>query len=85
MAIQGTQVPMYTKHTVFVFFIFFNFYFLFLYQNKINKIEKLEKCKKSVYFVNIGTCVPWMAIETKVSKLCIFCNLDKHLNAQLSK
>ena len=27
----------------------------------------------------IGTCVPWMAIETK------FSNLDEHLNAQLSK
>ena len=33
----------------------------------------------------IGTCVPWMAIETKFSKLCIFCNLDKHLYAELSK
>ena len=36
-------------------------------------------------FVYIGTCVPWMAIETKFSKLCIFCNLDEHLYAQLSK
>ena len=36
-------------------------------------------------FVYIGTCVPWMAIETKFSKLCIFCTLDKHLYAQLSK
>ena len=33
----------------------------------------------------IGTCVPWMAIETKFSKLCIFCSLDEHLYAQLSK
>ena len=33
----------------------------------------------------IGTCVPWMAIETKFSKHCIICNLDKHLYAQLSK
>ena len=33
----------------------------------------------------IGTCVPWMAIETKFSKFCIFCSLDKHLYAQLSK
>ena len=40
MAIQGTQVPMYTKHTVFVFFLFFNFIYLFLYQNKI--IKKTE-------------------------------------------
>ena len=36
-------------------------------------------------FVYIGTCVPWMAIETKFSKLCIFCSLDEHLYAQLSK
>ena len=26
-----------------------------------------------------------MAIETKFSKLCIFCNLDEHLYAQLRK
>ena len=36
-------------------------------------------------FVYIGTCVPWMAIETKSSKLCIICSLDEHLYAQLSK
>ena len=36
-------------------------------------------------FVYIGTCVPWMAIKTKFSKLCIFCSLDEHLYAQLSK
>ena len=36
-------------------------------------------------FVYIGTCVPWMVIEIKFSKLCIFCNLDEHLYAQLSK
>ena len=33
MAIRGTQVPMYTKHTLFLYF-FFNI------KNKINKIEK---------------------------------------------
>ena len=33
----------------------------------------------------IGTCVPWMAIETKFSQLCIICNLDEYLYAQLSK
>ena len=33
----------------------------------------------------IGTYVPWMAIETKFSKLCISCSLDEHLYAQLSK
>ena len=68
-------------------FLFICFQFLpyfFLYKNK-KKIEKSEKYKNSVCFVYIGTCVPWMAIETKFSKLCIFCNLDEHLNTQLSK
>ena len=36
-------------------------------------------------FVYIGACVSWMAIETKFSKFCIFCSLDEHLYAQLSK
>ena len=38
MAIQGTQVPMYTKHTLFLYFsdfsIFIFFYFLYQKQNK---------------------------------------------------
>ena len=49
------------------------------------KIEKSEKYKNSVCFVYIGTYVPWMAIETNFSKLCISCILDEHLYAQLSK
>ena len=32
-------------------------------------------------FVYIGTCVPWMAIEIKFSKICIICSLDEHLYA----
>ena len=40
MAIQGTQVPMYTKHTLFLYFSDF-LIFLFLYE-KQNKIE-IEK------------------------------------------
>ena len=61
---------------LFVYFQFFFFNFVF---------EKLEKYKNSVCFVYIGTCVPWMAIETKFSKLCIVCSLDEHLYAQLNK
>ena len=38
-----------------------------------------------MYVWYIGTCVLWMAIEIKFSKFCIFCSLDKHLYAQLSK
>ena len=48
-------------------------------------MEKSEKYKNSVCYVYIGTCVPWITIETKFSKLCIFCSLDEHLYAQLSK
>ena len=49
------------------------------------KIEKSEKYKNNVWYVYFGTSVPWMAIETKSSKLCIICSLDEHLYAQLSK
>ena len=46
---------------------------------------KNQKNTKTVCVVYIGTCVPWMAIETKFSKLCISYSLDEHLHAQLSK
>ena len=59
--------------------VFFSFFF-----NKKN-FEKSEKYKNSVCFVYIGTCVPWMAIETKFSKFRIICTLDEHIYAQLSK
>ena len=65
-------------------FVFSFVYFVFDIKIK-KKIEKLEKFKNSVCYVYIGTCVPWMATETNFSKLCIFCNLDEHLYAQLSK
>ena len=82
MAIQGTQVPM--SHTVFIFFWFFNFFLYFYMKNKTNwKIKK--KIQKQCVLVYIGTCVPWLAIETKFSKIYIFCSLDEHLYAQLSK
>ena len=62
---------------MFLFGCFFSFVYIL-----INFFfEKLEKYKKSVCFVYIGTCVPWMAIETKFSKLCIICSLDEHLYA----
>ena len=68
---------------LFGYFLFFAL-FCFSYKN-LKKIEKLEKHKNSVCFVYIGTCVPWMAIETKFSKICISCSLDEHLYTQLSK
>ena len=48
------------------------------------KKKKSEKYKNNV-FVYVGTCVLWMAIETKFFKLYNFYNLDKHFYAQLSK
>ena len=63
-------------------FVYFQFC-LFFFTKK--KIVKSEKYKNSVCFAYICTCVPWMAIETKFSKLCIFCSLDEHLYEQLSK
>ena len=41
MAIQGTQVPMYTKHTLFLYFS--DFFFKFYIKNKINKTENKQK------------------------------------------
>ena len=70
---------------MFLFVCFQFFLFCFSYKNLKKNFEKSEKYKNSVCFVYIGTCVAWMAIETKFSKLCIFWNLDEHLYAQLSK
>ena len=42
MAIQGTQVPMYTKHTLFLYFSDF----FFIMKNKINKTENKQKHAK---------------------------------------
>ena len=70
--------------TLFNMFLFV--YFVFYIKIKIKNWKKLKKkYKNSVCYVYIGTCVPWMAIETKFSKLCISCNLDEYLYAQLSK
>ena len=72
----------FTLLNMFLFVVFSFIYFVFHIKFFF---EKLEKDKNSVCFVYINTCVPWMTIEIKFSKLCIFCNLDKHLYAQLSK
>ena len=58
-------------------FVYFSILFYSVFHKK--KIEK--KIQKQCVLVYIGTCVPWMTIETKSSKLCIFCSLDEHLYA----
>ena len=71
---------------MFLFGYFFSFaLFCFTYKTNIFFFEKSEKYKNSVCYMYIGTCVPWMAIEPKFYELCIFCSLDEHLYAQLSK
>ena len=51
MAIQGTQVPMYTKHTLHFFFFFLNFsdfwiFFLYVKQNKAKlKNNQTKTCE----------------------------------------
>ena len=66
-------------------FVFFSVLLYFVFSYKIKKKIEKKKIQKQGVFVYIDTCVPWMAIETKFSKLCIFCSLDEHLYAQLSK
>ena len=46
MAIQDTQVPMYTKHTLFLYFSDFLIFFKFLYEKQNEK--HLKKKKKHV-------------------------------------
>ena len=60
-------------------------YFAFHKNKKKNEKSEKKKIQKQCVIVYIGTCIPWMAIEIKFSKLCIFCSLDEYLNAQLSK
>ena len=72
----------FTLLNMFLFVVFSFIYFVFHIKFFF---EKLEKDKNSVCFVYINTCVPWMTIEIKFSKLCIFCNLDEHLYARLRK
>ena len=57
--------------------VLFSVLLCFVFHIKI----KNWKIQKQCVFVYIGTCVPWIAIETKFSKLCISCNLDEHLYA----
>ena len=65
-------------------FIFLKLFCLFVFSFALFcfslKINFLKSC--FVYFV---TYVPWIAIEIKFFKPCIFRSLNEHLNAQLIK
>ena len=62
---------------MFLFGCFSVFVYFAFHENLKKKFEK--KIQKQCVFMYIGNCVPWMAIETKFSKLCISCSLDEHL------
>ena len=47
MAIQGTQVSMYTKHALFLYFYEFSKFYLFLYE-KQNKAKTEKKTHKNM-------------------------------------
>ena len=57
MAIQGTQVLMYTKHPLFLYFS----NFLFLYEKKINKTENKQKHFKQSKSIKLD----WLNIKAK--------------------
>ena len=46
MAIQGTQVSMYTKHTLFCIFLIFQFFYFYFYEKK-NKAKLKNKQTKT--------------------------------------
>ena len=48
MAIQGTQVPMYTKHTVFLFF--------WIFKKKVNEKQNKAKLKTKTKKTKKKTC-----------------------------
>ena len=54
------------------FFVFCFFFFQFLFILFFIKKNEIRKIQKQCMFVYIGTCIPWMTIETKFSELCIF-------------
>ena len=70
---------------MFLFGCFSVFVYFAFHKNKKKMKNQEKKIQKQCVIVYIGTCIPWMAIEIKFSKLCIFCSLDEYLNAQLSK
>ena len=56
---------------LFNMFLFVFSFVYFVFDIKIFKKLKNKENIKTVCYVYIGTCVPWMAIETKFSKFCI--------------
>ena len=60
MAIQGTQVPMYTKHTLFLYFLIFQFFFkIFYMKNKTKQNWKKNHTK---------TCWAKQSIKTRLTQ-----------------
>ena len=52
-------------HLFIIACVFFIYFLLLSRKEKKKKKKKIEKYKNIVCFVYIGTCVSWMAFETK--------------------
>ena len=61
MAIQGTQVPMYIKHTLFLYFLDFSIFYLFLYEKKKTIQSKIENNQTK-------TCLNSQNIKTRLTQ-----------------
>ena len=81
---QSSFMHYFVLFNLFLFFFFSVLVFFFFSYKNNNNNWKIKKIQKQCMFVYIGTCVPWMAIETNFFKLCIVCSLDEYLYAQLS-
>ena len=71
-------------HVVCLCLFGFLVFILYVFQNRKRKIRRKRNTKA------VCVCVCWYLCTfdgnwNKVSKLCISCTLDEHLNAQLSK
>ena len=73
MIASGSQNQLQSSLVLFNMFLFGYFSVLLCFVFHINFFffVKSEKYKNGVCFVYIGTCVPWMAIETRFSKLFV--------------
>ena len=76
---------LFLSHSSFYALLCLTCFCLFVFSFALFCFSLKKKIQKQCVVVYIGTCAPWMAIETKFSKLCIFCSLDEHLYAQLNK
>ena len=63
--IMLSHIALFLHLFIFACAFFILFFYCFQEKKKKKKKKKIEKYKNIVCFVYIGTCIPWMAFETK--------------------